>query len=181
MLTTLRNFFPQSSRVPPANDNLRLSFVSFINMISVHSFFINFIAILLFSFLLRRLRSSRPRRILVHLCIALLCLYCTFLFGIDLAVNSKWACPMVGALIHYFLLSTILWMGVEALNIYLMLVRVFNMNIRHFVLKSALIAWGRLSSMILSYWKKKNSPVVEMSDTLRVNLSFCQSRSYSMI
>ncbi|PIK44969.1 putative G-protein coupled receptor [Apostichopus japonicus] len=90
----------------------------------------------------KRLRTSRPRRILVHLCISLLCLYITFLFGIDSAINSEWACPMVAGLIHYFLLCAIFWMGVEAMNIYLMLVRVFNMNISRFVLKGAIAAWG---------------------------------------
>ncbi|KAJ8020260.1 Adhesion G-protein coupled receptor G6 [Holothuria leucospilota] len=122
-----------------------VAYQNFLNVVTIIGCSLSILGLsttLVVFFTFKRLRSSRPRRILVHLCIALLCLYCTFLFGIDLAVNSKWACPMVGALIHYFLLSTIFWMGVEALNIYLMLVRVFNMNVRRFVLKSALIAWG---------------------------------------
>ncbi|XP_071497049.1 uncharacterized protein [Diadema antillarum] len=90
----------------------------------------------------RRLRASRPRRILLHFCISLLALYLVFLFGIDHASHRDRACLAVGALLHYFLLSTMMWMAVEALNMYLMIIRVFDEEGPCFLTKATVAAWG---------------------------------------
>ena len=46
------------------------------------------------------------------------------------------------AVVHYATLATLLWMGVEAGNMYAMLVRVFGSSGGCFLLKRGLIAWG---------------------------------------
>lgn len=72
----------------------------------------------------------------------MLCLYLVFLFGIDYAAHMDVACVTVGALLHYFTLTTMMWMGVEALNMYLMIVRVFDEEGPCFLTKACVIAWG---------------------------------------
>ena len=51
-------------------------------------------------------------------------------------------CGIVAGFMHFFLLSTIAWTGVEALNIYMLIVRIFDTYIEHFVIKAGLVAWG---------------------------------------
>ncbi|XP_041484731.1 adhesion G-protein coupled receptor G6-like [Lytechinus variegatus] len=106
--------------------------------VSIASLVLTIIVFLVF----KRLRNSRPRRILIHFCVSMLCLYLVFLFGIDFAADIDIACVTVGALLHYFMLATVLWMGVEALNMYVMIVRVFDEEGPCFLTKACVIAWG---------------------------------------
>ncbi|XP_022102784.1 uncharacterized protein LOC110985781 isoform X2 [Acanthaster planci] len=81
------------------------------------------VSLTLFTFIVfGNLRATRSRQILMHLCTALLCLYVAFLAGIDATENGA-ACTAVAAIIHYFTLASMCWMGVEAHNMYLLLVR----------------------------------------------------------
>ncbi|XP_071812629.1 uncharacterized protein [Apostichopus japonicus] len=90
---------------------------------------------------IKKLRSKQPQQILINLCFALLGLYLSFLIGINRA-NLEVVCIMFGALIHYFCLATVAWMCVEAMNMYLLFVKVFNSGVQHFMKKAALVAWG---------------------------------------
>jgi hypothetical protein len=85
--------------------------------------------------------KTRPNKILINLCLALIGLLVVFLVGIDRTSNQP-ACKAVGAFIHYFTLSALLWMGIEAFNLYLLLVLVFSRNINYFILKCCLVGWG---------------------------------------
>ena len=91
----------------------------------------------------RKLRSSRQRIILIHFCFSLLFLYVVFISGIDTAVGSDVGCVTVAALIHYFTLTTMMWMGVEARNLYSKLVTVFEPESDWFMKVASLIAWGK--------------------------------------
>ncbi|ESN97602.1 hypothetical protein HELRODRAFT_85376, partial [Helobdella robusta] len=54
---------------------------------------------------------------------------------------------------YYFVLVSLMWNGVEAHNMYRMLVVVYHRHVSHFILISACIAWGIplvLLSVILS-------------------------------
>ncbi|XP_030849668.1 adhesion G-protein coupled receptor G2-like [Strongylocentrotus purpuratus] len=51
-------------------------------------------------------------------------------------------CGFLTALVHYFVLSSIAWMGVEGYNTYLILVKIFNTYIQNFMSKAFLAAWG---------------------------------------
>ncbi|CAI9532544.1 unnamed protein product, partial [Staurois parvus] len=51
-------------------------------------------------------------------------------------------CISVAAFLHYFLLVSITWMGLEAFHMYLSLVKVFNTYIRKYILKFCIIGWG---------------------------------------
>ncbi|XP_030844489.1 adhesion G-protein coupled receptor G2-like [Strongylocentrotus purpuratus] len=90
---------------------------------------------------MKKLRSKQPQRILINLCFALLGLYLVFVIGIDRRYTTA-GCVVVGFLIHFFLLSSMSWMLVEAINMYLLFVKVLAATVSHFMLKAALFAYG---------------------------------------
>ena len=91
----------------------------------------------------RSLRGKLPGRILICLSLSLLCLYTIFLIGIE-QTATRAGCILVAVLIHYFTLASLAWMAVEATNLYMFLVKVMNLGLRHFLVKASLLAWGRL-------------------------------------
>ncbi|XP_077058208.1 adhesion G-protein coupled receptor G2-like [Siphateles boraxobius] len=72
-----------------------------------------------------------------------------FLLNISFML-SEWAatlgmeefCVFIAVMIHYSLLCCFTWMAVEALHLYLLLIRVFNIYFRHYMIKLSLIGWG---------------------------------------
>lgn len=52
-------------------------------------------------------------------------------------------CRGVAALLHYFLLTSFTWMGLESVHMYIALVKVFNTYIRRYILKFCLVGWGK--------------------------------------
>ncbi|XP_038077212.1 adhesion G-protein coupled receptor G2-like [Patiria miniata] len=89
----------------------------------------------------KKFRSKQPQRILLSLCFALLGMYVFFLAGIEASPCSV-SCSIVAVLIHYFTLAAMFWMAVEAVNLYLMLVKVMNANVAHFMIKASFAGWG---------------------------------------
>ncbi|XP_070557346.1 adhesion G-protein coupled receptor G2-like [Ptychodera flava] len=89
----------------------------------------------------KKLRKTRPQRILINQCIALLCLMLVFIAGID-QTHSYWGCISVAVLLHFFTLAAFMWMGMEAFNMYMAFIRVMPMYISYFMVKIGIIAWG---------------------------------------
>ena len=87
-------------------------------------------------------KPSRPTLILQQLCLALLG-YLSMLYVSEFLVDTKTGCIEVNILRYYFVMVSLLWNGLEGLNMYLMLVKVFKSHVRHFIIKSCLIAWGK--------------------------------------
>ncbi|XP_022088193.1 uncharacterized protein LOC110977952 [Acanthaster planci] len=90
---------------------------------------------------IRSLRTLEASRILISFCCSLLLLYLVFLAGIE-QTSSRSGCIAAAVLMHYFALTSMAWMGVEAANLYLKLVKVFNSDVSHFMVKASLVAWG---------------------------------------
>ncbi|XP_063953513.1 adhesion G-protein coupled receptor G6-like isoform X3 [Lytechinus pictus] len=90
---------------------------------------------------MKKLQSKQPQRILINLCVALLGLYLVFIIGIDRRYPTG-GCVVVGFLIHFFLLSSVSWMLVEAINMYLLFVKVLNASVSRFMLKASLCSYG---------------------------------------
>uniref|UniRef100_A0A8D2LG16 G-protein coupled receptors family 2 profile 2 domain-containing protein n=1 Tax=Varanus komodoensis TaxID=61221 RepID=A0A8D2LG16_VARKO len=92
----------------------------------------------------RKLREDYPARILINLCFALLMLNLTFLVNSWLAsFQKRGLCITTAVVLHYFLLVTFSWMGLEAIHMYGALVKVFNTYITNYILKFAIVGWGK--------------------------------------
>ncbi|KAF2974460.1 hypothetical protein EK904_010020, partial [Melospiza melodia maxima] len=90
-----------------------------------------------------KLRRDYPSKILMNLSTALLFLNLIFLLdGWIASFDIDGLCIAVAALLHFFLLSTFTWMGLEAVHMYIALVKVFNTYIRRYILKFCIIGWG---------------------------------------
>uniref|UniRef100_A0A8C6SX72 Si:dkey-259j3.5 n=1 Tax=Neogobius melanostomus TaxID=47308 RepID=A0A8C6SX72_9GOBI len=91
-----------------------------------------------------KLRKDTPSKILIHLCLALLLLNFVFLVDAWLALypDAVGLCISTAWFLHYFLLVTFTWMGLEAVHMYIALVKVFNSHISHYMLKFSLAGWG---------------------------------------
>ncbi|KAE8619608.1 hypothetical protein XENTR_v10009877 [Xenopus tropicalis] len=76
----------------------------------------------------RSLRGTR-NTIHTHLCLSLFLGHCTFLLGIN-AHNNPVACSVVAGLLHTFYLASFCWMSLEGVELYLMLVQVFNTHLK---------------------------------------------------
>ena len=93
----------------------------------------------------RKLRSKLPPKILMSLASSLSILLIVFLVGAERdTVGSKIGCQVVAGILHYFMLTTFLWMLVEAINLYRNFVKIFRSGgDGKFFKNSSLIAWGK--------------------------------------
>ncbi|XP_047572542.1 adhesion G-protein coupled receptor G4 [Lutra lutra] len=90
-----------------------------------------------------KLRKDHPSKILINLCMALLMLNLTFLVNSwSSSFQKAGLCVTAAVALHYFLLVSLTWMGLEGVHMYLSLVRVFNIYIPNYILKFCLVGWG---------------------------------------
>ena len=90
---------------------------------------------------LRNLRSY----IHIHLCINLGIAQLIFVAGIDQAAGSDPVpihCQVVAVLLHYFFLVSFMWMLMEGVILYFILVRVFVSNTKRYMLAFTLTSYG---------------------------------------
>ncbi|XP_041052135.1 adhesion G-protein coupled receptor G2-like [Carcharodon carcharias] len=103
-----------------------------------------FLGVILLTYLIfENLRRDYPSKILMNLCTSLFMLNIIFLIDSWMAsFNSQGLCISVAASLHYFLLTSFTWMCIEAIHMYFALVKVFNIYVRHYILKFCLVGWG---------------------------------------
>nr|XP_033802754.1 adhesion G-protein coupled receptor G4 [Geotrypetes seraphini] len=90
-----------------------------------------------------QLRRDYPSKILMNLSMALLMLNLVFLLDTWLSsLQNDALCLSIALLLHYFLLASFTWMGLEAVHMYFALVKVFNVYISKYMLKFCFIGWG---------------------------------------
>ncbi|GFO14385.1 G-protein coupled receptor [Plakobranchus ocellatus] len=93
--------------------------------------------------LFKCLHGEKSGKTLLNLCSALLLLNIMFLVGsVDVSGYSRSACVAVAMLVHYALLASLMWMLVEAVDMYQALVTVFNKYQHLYLLKRCIAAWG---------------------------------------
>ncbi|XP_035208579.1 uncharacterized protein LOC118183217 isoform X3 [Stegodyphus dumicola] len=116
-----------------------LSIISYAgSVLSIIGLSLTIITYLLFGCLNR----DHPGKILLNLCFSLLMMNAIFLTGAAEPANGGNACAAVGLFLHYFVLTSLTWMCVEAINMYQLLVHVFASSETHFLLKRCFFAWG---------------------------------------
>ena len=113
----------------------------------------------------RNAKHGNVRVVLVNLCFALLLLGIA-LFAFGFFASTEQGCKIANVIRfisrrlsykahllvvisckcyrYYLVFVTLLWNAVEAANMYLMLIKVFNSDVRHFALKAVTVAWGEL-------------------------------------
>ncbi|XP_048063311.1 adhesion G-protein coupled receptor G6 isoform X17 [Megalobrama amblycephala] len=90
-----------------------------------------------------KLRRDYPSKILMNLSTSLLFLNMVFLLDGWLAsYDIEGLCVTVAVFLHFFLLTSFTWMGLESIHMYIALVKVFNTYIRRYILKFCIVGWG---------------------------------------
>ncbi|XP_059207561.1 adhesion G-protein coupled receptor G5-like [Centropristis striata] len=91
----------------------------------------------------RKARADISMKVHINLAIALILLNVHFLPNQAVAaMSSDGLCLYMALALHYSLLATFTWMAIEGFHLYLLLVRVFNIYIRKYLLKLSLVGWG---------------------------------------
>ncbi|XP_059901663.1 adhesion G-protein coupled receptor G2 [Gadus macrocephalus] len=103
-----------------------------------------FLSITLLTYMcFRKLLRDIPSKILVQLCLSLLLLNLVFLLDGWLALYpAPGLCISTAFFLHYFLLTSFTWAGLEALHMYLSIVRVFTPYLSRYMLRFSLMGWG---------------------------------------
>ncbi|XP_044077831.1 adhesion G-protein coupled receptor G4 isoform X2 [Siniperca chuatsi] len=127
------------TQVDPANEQI-LTIITYVGC-GVSSVFLGITVLTYTAF--EKLRRDYPSQILINLSLALLGLNLVFLVNSWL---SSWGlyglCVAVASTLHYFLLASFTWMGLEAVNMYFALVKVFNVYVPSYILKFCALGWG---------------------------------------
>ncbi|KAG8508828.1 Adhesion G-protein coupled receptor G2, partial [Galemys pyrenaicus] len=125
--------------LPPAQ-MMALTFITYIGC-GFSSIFLSVTLVTYIAF--EKIRRDYPSKILIQLCAALLLLNLVFLLDSWIALyDTRGLCISVAVFLHYFLLVSFTWMGLEAFHMYLALVKVFNTYIRKYILKFCIVGWG---------------------------------------
>ncbi|XP_043955081.1 adhesion G-protein coupled receptor G2-like isoform X1 [Gambusia affinis] len=135
-----------SAELSPEDEAI-LSYISYIGCgISLTALVI---AVLLF-ITNRKLRADDSKKIHISLAVALILLNVHFLSCQAAAASSSTElCFYVALLLHYSLLASFTWMALEGFHLYLVLVKVFNIYVRRYLLKLSVVGWG-LPAVIVS-------------------------------
>ncbi|XP_069694647.1 uncharacterized protein [Periplaneta americana] len=106
-----------------------------------------FLTVLTYS-MFRCLNRDRSGKILLNLCVSLLLMNLAFLMvAVEEYVDNRLlvlvdTCTAVALLTHYLVLTSLMWMLVEALNMYHLLITVFATSETKFMCKRMVFAWG---------------------------------------
>ncbi|XP_071081769.1 uncharacterized protein [Haliotis cracherodii] len=93
--------------------------------------------------LFRCMNKDKSGKILLNLCASMLLMNVAFLMGAQSSTTyGEQLCMGVAVLLHYFLLTTLMWMLVEAVEMYQALVTVFAKYARFYMIKRCVVAWG---------------------------------------
>ncbi|XP_041832424.1 adhesion G-protein coupled receptor G2-like isoform X2 [Melanotaenia boesemani] len=91
----------------------------------------------------KQIRADDTKKVHISLVIALILLNVHFLSTETAAkTSSTELCFYVAISLHYYLLATFSWMLLEGFHLYLLVVKVFNIYIKRYMLKASVVGWG---------------------------------------
>ena len=95
------------------------------------------------------------------------------LYAAEQFANSRLGCRVANIMRYYLVLVSLFWNGIEAHNMYRMLVKVFNTGEQsYFVLKAAIVAWG--GSFLFQCLTNKSALIHDSEyDTIRDAILTC--------
>ncbi|XP_067310870.1 adhesion G-protein coupled receptor G2-like [Pseudorasbora parva] len=126
---------PDNSTAPYVES---LSFISSIGC-GISMFFLS--VALFMHFLLRKAKSNQATKILINMFVALFLLNLSFLTNESVAnTEDKAACVFIALLMHYSMLATFTWFFIQALHMYLWLIRQ-NVTITNYMRKITVCGW----------------------------------------
>ncbi|CAM4642179.1 unnamed protein product [Leuciscus chuanchicus] len=137
-------FFAILMSLPGENPNITAQYVESLSFISsigcgISMFFL-FVALFM-HFLLRKAESNQATKILTNMFVALFLLNLSFLSNESVAnTGNKVACVFIALLMHYSMLTTFTWFFIQALHMYLWLIRQ-NITITNYMRKITVFGW----------------------------------------
>ncbi|XP_067406120.1 adhesion G-protein coupled receptor G5 isoform X2 [Emydura macquarii macquarii] len=160
-----------------AIDEALLAPLTYITMVGCSiSAVASLLAILLY-LVSRKKSSNYSTKIHMNLLGALFLLNVSFLLSEPLAsVTPRWLCRGTAACLHYSLLCSLTWMAIEGFHLYLLLIKVYNVYIRRYILKLCAIGWGLPALAVVSILlikKEIYGPLVIETDTKYHNATMC--------
>nr|XP_032640588.1 adhesion G-protein coupled receptor G5 isoform X1 [Chelonoidis abingdonii] len=125
----------------------------------------------------RKKSRDYTNKIHMNLLGALFLLNVFFLLSGPLAsVHSRWLCRGTAAFLQYSLLCCLTWMAIEGFHLYLLLIKVYNVYIRRYILKLCAVGWGLPALTVVSILIFKEEAyglhIIE-TDTGYSNTSMC--------
>ncbi|XP_048042163.1 adhesion G protein-coupled receptor G3 [Megalobrama amblycephala] len=130
-----------SPQIPEESHIVRLNYISYVGS----AFSIAFTALMIVMFLCQR-KKQCEHAVFIHVQLSgsLFLLHISFLSSVWFSGQSltDLVCQGLGLLLHWCLLATFTWTAVEGFHLYLLLVRVFNIYIKRYMLKLSLVGWG---------------------------------------
>ncbi|XP_056107550.1 adhesion G-protein coupled receptor G2-like [Rhinichthys klamathensis goyatoka] len=175
-------FFAVLMSPPGVNLNITASYVESLSFISsigcgISMFFLS--VALFMHFLLRKAKSNQATKILMNMFVALFLLNLSFLSNESVAnTEDKAACVFIALLMHYSMLATFTWFFIQALHMYLWLIRQ-NVTIANYMRKITVFGWifpapmviavvsiGGYNTRIINAMSGKTSQMCWITDTL---------------
>ncbi|TSL68251.1 Adhesion G protein-coupled receptor G3 [Bagarius yarrelli] len=134
------NTSQNSGSVQDAKDVRHLEYITYIGS----SLSVIFTAIIVMLFLIQR-KKKTEQSIIIHVQLSgsLFLLHLFFLTStLGSGTEKKPLCQCLGLILHWALLASFTWTAIEGFHLYLLLVRVFNIYIRRYLLKLSFVGWG---------------------------------------
>ncbi|XP_019740001.1 adhesion G-protein coupled receptor G5-like [Hippocampus comes] len=146
-LAKLVAVFPLQVSAPLSDANEAV--LSYLSLIGCTLSLVTLVMTLLLFVTKRKLREDVSMKVHANLAVALILLNAHFLSSRAAALSSDGLCFYVALALHYSLLATFSWMALESFHLYLLLVRVFNIYIRRYMLKLGLAGWSLPAAIVI--------------------------------
>ncbi|XP_026234270.1 adhesion G-protein coupled receptor G5-like [Anabas testudineus] len=129
--------------VTPSLSSKDKEILSYITVIGCSLSLVSLVTTVLLFITNGHMRADVSMKVHINLAVALILLNVHFLPSQQVAaLSSTGHCLYMALALHYSLLATFSWMALEGVHLYILLVRVFNIYIRRYLLKLSVVGWG---------------------------------------